>query len=254
MKHALIGHSGFVGGNLDRQAQFTHRFNTTNIDALPGQHFDLVVCAGAPAEKWKANADPANDRARLSVLEQALLGCTADRVILISTIDVYPEPADVDEATEIDPDQSAPYGRHRYELEQKIANHFDTMVVRLPGLFGSGLKKNAIYDLLHDNQVERLNADNVYQFYHLDSLWRDVQTADEKGLKLINLVTEPVSLAEVAHESFGMEFNNRPGPQNAAYDVHTLNAALYQGDGNYISPKRDVLSAISGYVQAERAS
>ena len=51
---ALIGYSGFVGGNLLRQRSFDACFNSSNIEAIAGRSFDLVVCAGAPAEKWKA--------------------------------------------------------------------------------------------------------------------------------------------------------------------------------------------------------
>lgn len=250
---ALIGHTGFVGGNLDRQTHFTHRFNTSNIESLAGETFDLVVCAGAPAEKWKANADPEADRASLARLSEALFRCNAQRVILISTIDVYPSPRGVDEDTAIDAGQAAPYGRHRVELERAIADRFDTLVVRLPGLFGPGLKKNAIYDLMHDNQVDKLHADNTYQFYDLTRLWADIATAERNDIRLINLSTEPVSIEEVAREGFGIAFDNRPGPSTAAYDVRTRHHSLFgQGDG-YVESKTAVLDAIRRFVQLERA-
>lgn len=250
---ALIGHSGFVGSNLDGQTHFTHRFNTSNIESLAGQSFDLVVCAGAPAEKWKANADPEADRTSLVRLSEALFRCSAQRVILISTIDVYPKPSGVDEDTSIDAEKAAPYGRHRVELERAIADRFDTLVVRLPGLFGPGLKKNAIYDLLHDNQVNKLHADNTYQFYDLTRLWTDISTAERNDIRLINLSTEPVSMEDVARKAFDVSFDNRPGPSTAAYDVRTRHASLFGRDDGYVESKTAVLDAIRRFVQLERA-
>ncbi|MEO6876905.1 MAG: pyridine nucleotide transhydrogenase, partial [Gemmatimonadaceae bacterium] len=58
---ALIGHTGFVGSNLLRQHGFEATFNSANIEQIAGRSFDLVVCCGAPAEKWKANAHPERD-------------------------------------------------------------------------------------------------------------------------------------------------------------------------------------------------
>src|SRR5438132_7761624 len=111
---ALIGHSGFIGGNVARQWPFDALFNSSNIDDLRGGDFDEIVCAAPAAEKWKANADPENDARSIARLEAALSETTARRFILISTIDVYPRPRDVDERTEID-NAGEPYGRHRLE-------------------------------------------------------------------------------------------------------------------------------------------
>ena len=60
---ALIGHTGLVGGTIARSRAFDASFRSTDIDAMRGRHWDLVVCAGVRAEKWKANQDPAGDAA-----------------------------------------------------------------------------------------------------------------------------------------------------------------------------------------------
>ena len=49
MKTALIGSTGFVGGNLQRQAAFDDGYHSRNIESLAGKSYDLIVCAGAPA-------------------------------------------------------------------------------------------------------------------------------------------------------------------------------------------------------------
>ena len=55
MSSALIGHTGFVGGNLRVARPFDVLVNSANVEELRGKSFDLVVCAGVRAEKWKAN-------------------------------------------------------------------------------------------------------------------------------------------------------------------------------------------------------
>ena len=75
MSRALIGHTGFVGGNLRAQTDFTDFYNSKNIDSIAGRSFELVVCAGAPAAKWIANREPEQDRAALQRLMGPLGRC-----------------------------------------------------------------------------------------------------------------------------------------------------------------------------------
>lgn len=250
MRAALIGHTGFVGGNLLREHPFTRRYNSANIDSLAGEHFDLIVCAGAPAAKWKANADPAGDRACLGRLMAALERVTTQRFVHISTVDVYGQPAGVDE--DCPPSGATAYGRHRLELEQFVRDRFQAMVVRLPALFGPGLKKNAIYDLMNNNQIEKIDTRAVYQFYNIRHLWRDFLVVSRAQLSLIHLAPEPVSMGEVASGVFGRDWiNHLPGiPQR--YDVRTKHAALFGGSGGYISDKMRVLAELSEFVWAQK--
>src|SRR5262245_29185877 len=88
MPNALIGYTGFVGGNLLKQAPFEGRFNSKNVEAIAGQTYDLVVCAGAPPEKWKANRNPEADGKAIGRLTAALEQVNAAQVVLISTVDV----------------------------------------------------------------------------------------------------------------------------------------------------------------------
>ena len=86
----LIGHTGFVGGNLVRQYAFEDCYNSRNIEQIRGRSYDLLVCCGVSAVKWQANQFPAEDRAGIDRLLENLASVTAARSILISTVDVYP--------------------------------------------------------------------------------------------------------------------------------------------------------------------
>ena len=235
-----------------RQASFEGLYNSTNIEDIAGRSYDVIVCSGAPAEKWKANKEPDRDREVLGRLTDALVRAEARKVVLISTVDVYPVPSGVDEATVIDEEQAQPYGKHRRELERAIAARFDTLIVRLPGLFGTGLKKNIIFDFLHGNRVDQVHADSVFQFYHLDMLWRDIGIARDRGLDLVNFATEPVSVREVARRAFGLDFDNAPPSAPARYDVRSHHASTWGGHRGYLRDREEVLTALRGFVGSER--
>jgi nucleoside-diphosphate-sugar epimerase len=251
MPNALIGHTGFVGCNLARQLHFDDFYNSKNIESIIGKTYDLMVCAGAPAEKWKANKDPIKDRDNISRLMSCLSKASAVKVILISTIDVYPSPIKVDENTVINPEGLSPYGKHRWELEKFVKTRFDSLIIRLPGLFGSGLKKNIIYDFIHNNCMDQIHADSVFQFYHLDNLGRDIQIPLNHHIKLINFATEPISVREITHEVFKIEFNNRPHSKPAQYDFRTKHDHLFGGSRGYIYNKQQVLSELEGFVSSQ---
>ena len=98
----------------------------------------------------------------------------------------------VDEDSEIDPAAASPYGRHRRELEQFCLERFSATVLRLPLLFGPGLNKNVLFDLLIDHEVENIHPDGAFQYYAVAHLWRDANIALERALPVLNLACEPV--------------------------------------------------------------
>lgn len=151
MLSALIGHTGFVGRNLLRQTRFDACYASANIDEIAGRRFDRMVVAAVPASMWMANHRPDADLANIEALMARLGQVDAARVVLISTIAVYAVPgARPDEGTEHGFETERPYGRHRRLFETWIADRFaDVLTVRLPAVFGPGLAKNFVFDLLN---------------------------------------------------------------------------------------------------------
>lgn len=62
----------------------------------------MLICAGAPAEKWKINQEPEADKQNLEILKQALLSATVGKLVLISTVDVYKSPNGMNEDDQIE--------------------------------------------------------------------------------------------------------------------------------------------------------
>lgn len=252
MKSALIGYTGFVGGNLLQQKTFDSLYNSKNISDIAGSKFDLLVCAGAPAEKWKINQDPEADERNLEVLEKALASATAGKLVLISTVDIYKSPNGMNEDDDIETDGLHPYGLHRFQLEEFARQRFDTTIIRLPGLFGDGIKKNVIFDFLTGNTpfIEKAHSESEYQYYNLDNIWKDIQTALDAGLQTVNFATEPVSTREVARVGFGIDFDNKPEDVlPVRYDFRTKYADIYGGKEGYILDADSVLEGIEGFVK-----
>lgn len=254
MRTALIGYTGFVGGNIASQHKFDDYYNRSNIAEIEGKEYDLVASAANAAEMWRINQEPEKDLAEINDYISHIGKATIGKLVLISTVGVYKDPNGVNEDTPIDTDGLLPYGANRYYLEQYCRDHFDTTVIRLSGLFGNGLKKNVIYDLLHDNNVDRIHKDGVYQYYNLDNIWKDIQVALDNSLSLVNFAAPPVSTLEVAKECFGIDFTNTPEDVKPAFwDMHSKYAKVYGSQSNYLYTKEEELADIKKFVERERA-
>lgn len=251
MSQALIGHSGFVGSNLQRDDSFDATFNSRNIDDIRGRHFRRVVCAGVPAVKWLANQRPAADRDNIGRLVDALHHITADTFILISTIDIYPEPIGVDESKVPDVcDVTEPYGRHRLELEKFIRWRFaNSHIVRLPALFGPGLKKNAIYDLVHDNRLEWIHPDSSFQWYPVERLAGDLALIERAGLGTVNMATEPLATGLIQRRFFPEKWLGGMADKIVHYDFRTKHSGLWGRPDGYCLGQAEVLTAMGAYLR-----
>lgn len=249
---ALIGYSGFVGSTLLKQRHFDSLYRSTNIDEIAGKTFDTVVCAGAPAQKWLANKDPVDDLNKINALIEKLKTVTCRQFILISTVDVFSSPLNVDENSPVETENLHAYGLHRYYLEQFVTGHFaDALIVRLPGLVGPNLKKNIIYDFLHNNNIAQIESRGIFQFYPMINLWYDIEIALQNRLTLLHLTAEPVSVADVAKLGFGFEFTNHIHDNPGHYNMLSRHSHLFTHNAGYQYNSRESLMAIRAYAQSE---
>lgn len=87
-----------------------------------------------------------------------------------------------------------------------------------------------------------------YQFYPLQRLWKDIQTALKNDLILWHPATEPVSAAEVYTYLSGKVFINELAGVPANYDYRTVYAELFGGKDGYICSKSEILRKIKEFV------
>ncbi len=150
MKTALVGYTGFVGSNIYDSGKFDTVYNSKNIEAAYGTNPDLLIYAGLRAEKYLANHAPEKDFELIIQAEENISKINPERLVLISTIDVFNVPKEVDENSAVDTKNLHAYGYNRYQLELWTREKYpDALIIRLPGLFGKNIKKNFIYDYIN---------------------------------------------------------------------------------------------------------
>lgn len=147
---SLVGYTGFVGSNIAAVANFDRLYNSRNIEEAYGTKPNLLVYSGVRAEKFIANKYPQED---LKCVENAfnnILKIQPEKLVLISTIDVFGQAVNVDEDSQIDANNLSPYGYNRYHLEQQVMEcGIKHLIIRLPGLYGENIKKNFIFDMIN---------------------------------------------------------------------------------------------------------
>jgi hypothetical protein len=247
--NALIGHTGFVGSNLLAQRNYEHLFNSKNFRDMEGRTFSTVVCAGISAVKWQANKDPQDDWNKIAALMDALKTVASEEFILISTIDVYAETQGLDESFDNHGRPNHAYGTHRLQFEDFCTGHFpNCRVVRLPALFGPGLRKNILFDLMNDNCLEMVNPKSSFQYYDLRNLSADLDRIREHDVRLVNLFTEPLSTQSILDAYFAEKSVGRAPAKEGHYDLYTRHAALWGKTGHYAYSAQEVMRQLGDFV------
>lgn len=191
----LVGATGFVGGNLAASHSFARTCHSTDVADQYGSKPSLCVYAGVPAAMFLANADPEADLAVMRAARENLRRIAPRRLVLISSIAVYADSRGKDEESPMDQANLAAYGSNRLQLERWVREDFEqALIVRLPALYGIGLKKNFLFDLhtitpsmLRPEKYEELAArsEAVRTGYALadNGFYRQCPQADRRALR-----------------------------------------------------------------------
>jgi sugar phosphate isomerase/epimerase len=250
MNNIIIGYSGFVGSNLLQFYKFDELYNSSNFINAKNKNFNTIYFCGIPAVKWYANKNPEIDDKVINNIIDILNTITCNKFILISTIDVYEETDKLlDEDYICNYNNNHTYGKNRYIFEKYIEKQFlDHHIIRLPALFGKGLKKNIIYDLLNNNSIP-LNTS--FQWYNLDWLKKDIDIIIGNKIKLCNLFTEPFETNEILKifeniykKKYIVDTNNK----RIEYNTCTKYSKLFGNDNCYIRSKDLVIDDIKEFL------
>ena len=253
MSNAIVGYSGFVGSNLLKHYKFDYLYNSKNFKDAKNKTFDTMYFCGIPAVKWYANKNPEEDIGIILEIKNILKTIYVNRFILISTIDVYEDSdINVDEDHDCVEVLNNHYGRNRLFFEFFIRKTFENHhIIRLPALFGKGLKKNIIYDLLNNNQIENIPLHSSFQWYDLEWLKYDIDKILVNNLKICNLFTEPIQTIKILNL-----FNNPVCnlDKKIKYNIRTKYSNLFNCLKNgYVRTAADVENSIKRFVKFSKS-
>lgn len=193
---ALVGYTGFVGSNIAAKADFDGLYNSKNISEAYGTKPELLVYSGVRAEKFLANNSPKEDYKNIIEAFENIEKIEPERLVLISTVDVFKEPNGKDEDSLPETENLHAYGYNRLILEKKVREKYsDALIVRLPGLFGKNLKKNFIFDMiqlypsmLNEEKYNTYCNEEIKKFYikQENGFYKCTAQNDEEKLLLKN--------------------------------------------------------------------
>ncbi len=173
----IIGGNGFVGSGMVRQCErrglSCQVITRSNFDQFCGTSCELLINANGNSKKYMADREPLWEfDASVRSVHQYLTQIHAEKYIQLSSCDVYPDcsnPNATAETIPIDVSRQSAYGFHKY-LAELCVQHFAKkwLIFRMGGFVGQGLKKNAVFDILHGGTLW-LDEESELQFLSTDT-------------------------------------------------------------------------------------
>ncbi|MCF0142866.1 MAG: NAD(P)-dependent oxidoreductase, partial [Parasporobacterium sp.] len=122
-------------------------------------------------------------------------------------------------------------------------------------------KREALKAMFRSTGFTALNftdSRGIFQYYDLSWLYGDISKALDKGIKVLNISTEPVSIAEIYAACYGGEFVNEVAAKPPVYAFRTEHFAALGGfkaaddPGRYLYSKEETLASIKTFVEVSK--
>ena len=222
-KDLLVGSTGFVGGNLQKSHEFFGTCHSKNVQEYYDSRPHFCVYAGVPAAMFLANADPEKDLAIMRVARENIRRIAPENLVLISSIAVYGDSRGKYEEDEPDMEGLPAYGRNRLQLEKWVREDFpDALIVRLPALYGVGLKKNFLFDM-HQITPNMLTEAKYQELCQQSQLVREGYAPADRGFYKLTRKADDQALRNFfAHNPF-----NALSLQIHAANISSIRCTVY---------------------------
>jgi nucleoside-diphosphate-sugar epimerase len=251
----LLGHRGFVGSaiasHLQKIGADYKGLDRANYSAFKGTSCDIFINAGGSSKKRLAAEDPAKDF-ELNVLStiKTLADFRCKKYILISSIDVYNDvsnPAKNSEAEQVDPSRLSPYGFHKYLCELLVMRYCsDWLILRLGGMVGEGLKKNAIFDILTSGNLF-VHPHSRYQYMNASDVANALWALKDSRNEVFNVCGKGAVVLEEVAARLGVSLDQRA--YFNAEEVYDINIDKVLK----LVPIRPSIDAVTGFAEKFRA-
>lgn len=160
MKTCLVtGAKGFIGSAVAAEAaRLGYEVTAVDLDnyeQLRGSQADILINAAGNSRKFIDEQDPQRGfELSVTSIMRIMLDFKCGLCVHLSSGTVYPNEGDPSrnaEGANLKPREMTRYGFHKWLAEQ-MARHYAprTLIVRMGGFVGPGLRKNAVFDILTD--------------------------------------------------------------------------------------------------------
>lgn len=189
MKIAIIGSKGFVGKalcrNIKKYNYEVFEITRENSDKYKSLEYDILINTAMPSKRFWALNNPVDDVTSTVIKTAELLyEWNYKKFIHISSL-----------SAKIQLD--IPYGVHKRASEVLVENKDNTLIVRLGALYGDGLDKSALFDLVNHNPIY-VDIDSEYNYIDIDFVVNWIlNNIDEIGIKEIG-AHDSISLLDIS--------------------------------------------------------
>jgi hypothetical protein len=245
----LIGNTGLIGQTLLDYIKFDAEFNSKNLKNI--NNIDVngseLYLSCLPATKWKVNKDVVGDLNNIINIFNVINQFAYKKVVLFSTIDVYCDSPLLSDEETIPIFKSLNYGSNRYLFELMVNNLKcnNIQIFRLPALFSNRIKKNILFDLLHNNNVDNININSKFQWYNLKNLFNDIIKFDSSGT--YNFFTQPIKTEKII-ELFNIKRPSFKSDDN--FQIYDYKSVHFEY--GYMSFEENILLEIKDFINEFR--
>lgn len=185
---AIVGGGGFVGKSLcgilgQNPAFIVTPVTRAEYERCKSLEYDVLINSAMPSKRFWAEQNPAQDFLEtVQKTADLIYGWKYKKFIQISSVSARMQLETV-------------YGRHKAAAEKLC--HSNMLVVRLTSMYGEGLSKGALMDILNRRKVY-LNAESRYSFTPLEFVgqWLS-KNLDRTGIVEVG-AKNSVTLREIA--------------------------------------------------------
>lgn len=225
----ILGGKGFVGSAFVRFCKKKNLefeiIDRQNYDLFKGTKCDILINANGNSSKILAIKEPSKDfEATVTSVQKSIDDFNFKKYILLSSCDVYPDcssPNFTNEHSNLDASKQTTYGSHKHKAEQYVIQKVtDWLIIRMGGMVGYGLKKNAIFDILHGGPIW-LDPQSELQFMNTDDVAKIIFELNDCGLdnQIINVCGYGLVKLQNIIDIVG-PINVKPDSPKVKYDVN----------------------------------
>ncbi|MGI0021287.1 MAG: NAD-dependent epimerase/dehydratase family protein [Nitrososphaeraceae archaeon] len=185
----IVGARGFLGSTLCKAAK-SYNFQTIeitreNYDKYKREKFDILINSASPSKKYWALKNPYLDfQATVMLTADLTYNWNYEKLVQMSSMSVNDEKS-----------------KHPYTINKKaaeiITSYKNSLIIRLSNLYGDGLSKGPLFDLLNSRRIY-VDIKSEYSFISTDFVAKWIfDNLDRDGVVQVG-ARDTISLLEIS--------------------------------------------------------